>query len=26
MYTIIVGLGGIGRNLTAIAVEAGDSV
>src|SRR5690606_27141084 len=26
MYTIIVGLGGIGRNLTAIAVNAGDSV
>lgn len=26
MYTIIVGLGGIGRNLTAIAVDAGDSV
>jgi len=26
MYTIVVGLGGIGRNLTAIAVQAGDSV
>lgn len=26
MYTIIVGLGGIGRNLTAIAVDSGDSV
>ena len=26
MYTIIVGLGGIGRSLTAIAVNAGDSV